>query len=648
MPVLTKVKLSSLSDVSEGDHIMTVAPFQGSSSPKSLKHLETRLIKTDTQHFLVASTDREQNTYTGYTCEGGKAVRKVCSWDPNAYNICIRYEDSLSSREALANAEREIEQVDKWSDSDTFVTKMKTGRKLSFNDCCLFCEKNEFSSTQVTPEIAVDEGDHLVVKDVEGICESVLVLKHTEGSEFIVMPDITSEEPYGTLDITDYGEVYRINYKQSLPVDTAFQRAMSERGREILQACRGESSKFISWAKTGKKELIDVLQLDKKIAQLCPLLCEKISCIDEIKVGDHLIQAYPGHWWHFMITKVHKSDPPKFDTIYVSYRNHIKETEEPLVPTKDDIYRIVYPESLPVATAIERARSKIHEVKLSPLARMWFIRWAKTGSDEGIEVEFLFNNAKPATKSRICAFTQLNPGDYLVEKENIFTFLGNHIVTKMHHYLVTEVHSPIHCSAIGSESWKIAESGLTFNKKNTYYRLNYNDGACNSSEQAIAKARKFDGQEFYFHIESEYKHRGFVNYVKTGNATAIEVDSLQDDRVLLHRERIESTLQLRPGDHIERPLEIPLPFGPAYHHMMVVETPTDEQKCKVIHFTGPVHIIKACPLEQEIDIAKEGDNFFRIKYPERLQPDKGIKDLRECVQVILNCYVHVIGRPDQR
>ena len=264
-PVLTKVEVSKLSDISEGDHIMT-----------------------GTQHFLVASTDKKQNTYTGYTCEEGKVVKKVCAWEPNAYNICIRYEDSFSSREALENAEKEIEQFadgntsekerqveqvadsnkldTKWPDSDMFVTRMKTGWNLSFNDYCLFDGKNELSSTQITPEIAVDEGDHIVVKDKIGNYQHVLVLKHSHGNELIVMPDINFGEKYGTLDIENYTgtEVYRINYKQSLPVDVVFRRAMSKRGCEVLQACRGESSKFISWAKTGKEELVNVLQLHKK------------------------------------------------------------------------------------------------------------------------------------------------------------------------------------------------------------------------------------------------------------------------------------------------------------------------------------------------------------------------------------------------
>ena len=522
--MLTKVKVSNLSDVSEGDHIMT-----------------------GTQHYLVASTDVAHSKFTGYTCEKKKAVKKECTWDPNAYNICIKYQDSFSAIVALANAEKETmwshnavkfcvatEQVtlpsgseklaEKWSDSDSdmFVTTMKTGKKHSFSDCCLFNENNELSSTQITPEIAVDEGDHLVVKDENGNYQSVLVLKHSHGNELIVMPDVTSAEQYGILDIEEYVEVYCINYKQSLPVDEVLQRAVSTRGQEVLKDCRGESSKFVSWAKTGTKELINVLKLDKEIAQVCPLQREKILCVEEIKVGDHLIRSYPRHWWqhfkitdhswHFMITESHKSDPSRFKTIYC-FSSRIQETEETLDPTEDDIYRIVYPESLPIATAIQRAKSKIGEVRLSPLARMWFIRWAKTSSDEAIEI--LFSNAMPASKSRICAFTQLNPGDYLVEEE--------HTLKLWHHYLVTEVQSPTHCVAVENDL-TVTTCNLTFNEKSTYYRLNYDGGACISPGQAIAKAEALVGKVFI------YSRQTFVNYIKARNDTAVHIDDLQDDR----------------------------------------------------------------------------------------------------------------------
>ena len=604
-PVLTKVPISDLRDVKEGDHIMT-----------------------GTQHYLVASTDTTHHTFTGYTCKDGGVVKETFTFNAKSTS-CINYEESLPSMEAIANAEQEHKQGE-WSDGDKFVTKMKTGKQYSFNDECLFKEEIEISCTEIAPGIAVDEGDHLVVKDEHGNCRSVLVLKHARQSTLVVTPDLNSEERYGNLSInkdTDI-RVYRINYQQSLPVVEVFQRAMSDKGVEILRECRSELSKFVSWTKTGRKEVIDVTRLRSQIAQLCPLQREKILHVNQIKVGDHLIKScdvlvFHTHWLHFMITDTLPSepDPLKFKTIYCN-NSRISETEETLDPSKDDIYRIIYPEFLPFNEALKRARSKLGHYDISPHACMWFVRWAKTGSEDGIEVDFLLNNAMPASKSRICTFAQLNPGDYLVEEEDK--------VTPWHHYLVTEVTSPLSCSAIESWNWKVKVRKLTFNEESTYYRLNYNDGACITPQKAIADAHQLLEQYFF----TQHKRQNLVNCLKTGNAVDIKIDSLQDDRTLsLRRERVNSASELRPGDHIERST----PFISAmYHHMMVTKQPHHDRKCTVIHFTS--NVIDAAVKEEEVDIFKEGDNVFRIKYPERCAPDQGIGYLRRSLGVILSAH----------
>ena len=606
-PVLTKVPISDLNNVGEGDHIMM-----------------------GTQHFLVASTDTEQNTYTGYTCRSGVVVKEDHKLDTQ-HTFRIDYSESCSSMEAIENAQK-VEQRE-WSasgkrDSDKFVTKMKTGRKYALNEQCLFMEENEFSHTKVVAGIAIDEGDHLMVKNKNGIYKSVLVLKHAGQNSFIVTPDLNSEtlEQYGTLVIKKDTEVYRINYKQSLPVDDVFQRAMSDKALKILQECGTEFSKFVSWAKIGRKVVLtDFLQFKSQIAQVCPFQRDKIMSIDEMQVGDHLIRSYGiprvyhTHWWHFMITDKKTSNfSVTFKTIYC-YRGHISETEETLDPVKDDIYRISYPESLPVTTAIERARSKLGKHHFSPLGRMWFIRWAKTGSEDGIEVDFLLNNAIPASKSRICTFAQLNQGDYLVEEENK--------ITPWHHYLVEEVKSHSSCSAIETWNGKIAKRELTFTQSSKYYRLNYNDGACISPGQVIDDAQELLGKHIIKPDEFKYKRQKLVNYLKTGNVMTIKIDSLQDDRTLLRRERVKSALDLQPGDHIERPFTLS-----AYHHMMVTKKPTHDRKCTVIHFTSTEGLMKSASKayinEEEVDIFKKGDNVFLIKYPERYEPDWGIDYLK--------------------
>ena len=74
---------------------------------------------------------------------------------------------------------------------------------------------------------------------------------------------------------------------------------------------------------------------------------------------------------------------------------------------------------------------------------------------------------------------------------------------------------------------------------------------------------------------SKYLRENFVHYLKTGEAADIDTDELLHDRILLQRERITSAMELKPGDHIERPLA--LAPNHAQHHMLVVEPIDDEQ-----------------------------------------------------------------------
>ena len=197
---------------------------------------------------------------------------------------------------------------------------------------------------------------------------------------------------------------------------------------------------------------------------------------------------------------------------------------------------------------------------------------------------------------------------------------------------VTEVASPFSCSVIESWNWKVTARNLTFNEKSTYYCLNYNDGACIFAEQVIIHAQKLVGKRVITPEQYKYKRQKLVNYLKTRNDTEVTIDALQNNRILLRRERVESALDLRPGDHIEHPTSF---MKVLYHHMMVIEQLSNDRKCKVIHFGKPSSL-KLSVQEEEVNIFQEGENVFRIKYPERFEPDQGIELLRRLVEVSLS------------
>ena len=223
----------------------------------------------------------------------------------------------------------------------------------------------------------------------------------------------------------------------------------------------------------------------------------------------------------------------------------------------------------------------------------------------------------PVLKSQISSFSQLNPGDYLVKVVS-----G---LRRNEHYLVTEVLSPTKCLVIGSRGIRSRVSNETlieFNDGDTYSRLSYKDEtACIDPDLAITKAREATGK-YRYSVASAYARKSFVNYILTGEGTDVDIDSLIDNRLLLQRQTIESTNELKEGDHIERPSKYGESVG--YHHMFVVNPKPkgySDEIVRVIHFSKEVK-------ESDENIFETG-KVNRIIYPERYSLDDGYQILRE-------------------
>ena len=110
--------------------------------------------------------------------------------------------------------------------------------------------------------------------------------------------------------------------------------------------------------------------------------------------------------------------------------------------------------------------------------------------------------------------------------------------------------------------------------------INCNHGTCFTTEETVQKAESLIGSSTMDKMWSDINRQKFVNFVKIGEPEVIEVSQLNDDRLLLPRKRVESTLELRPGDHLERPVRGAKMFN---HHMIVIKA-VSKRRCKVIHF----------------------------------------------------------------
>lgn len=632
-PVLIKVPFSSFQGVKEGDHL-----------------------EIKSQHYLVRSVDSELQQLTAFTTTIHKNIDQVTVEKKTIEQakdsvFLIKYDRHSALADVGMSLERagvEMSMNNKWKCSDEFVTEMKCGTAYLIDDrCCIKDDVAMVGSTKITPYTAVDIGDHLIIKDMtKGEFHSVLVCNIVNQESIAVFPPMkqssSGTSKSGVIQLSDYSEVYRINYNHSLPSQEAIERAQSYAGVTILQSLTSTRDNpdyglFVTWAKTGKEMQVPVQELLNKqqIEFSHPFQYKRVLAPDELKVGQHIFRygCLNIYREHLLITKKTKSKT-KFKVIRC-LRTHIKEEVIELNPsqTGNDIYQVIYQDELPPKVAIKRAKSRKGKHNFDPRARMWFVPWAKTGSEYGVEVDYMRNRTRPVSKSRIVCFTQLNEGDYLIEEKN-------HYFGRYHHYLVESVESPEKCTVI--ESWDdwVERKQLTLVNPSTsddhpwFYRVNYEDGICVSPEESIAKAQKQVEQQLWPLLKhSEYRRCSCVHYLKTGESADINISKLLDDRTLLQRETIRSAMELKPGDHIERPMSFASSF--AQHHMLVVE-PIDDKHCTVIHY-------KVSPtLKPKGDIAKfkkgkvimETVNIFnevcyRVCYSERIDPEIGMSRLME-------------------
>ncbi len=621
--------VTSLSEISPGDHV---------------------IIKST--HYLIDAIHGDEsdgnNYFTAYTISGKGFVVKGHTI-PNGDLVKITYDQQSNSYhpgKARKQAEEELAKRSKWTSSDQFVTMMKCGKKHILTERCVFRESvDPVGCTQVTPHTSVDIGDHLLVRGTFGGFHSVLVHSCVDDHTVVSVPSVHKKDFMGKLNLLNYNEVYRVNYLQSLPADEILKRACSPEGEEVLkQGGGGESTCFVTWAKVGKELSLNLSKLieKKQVGLVRPQRYEKIISIDDVVIGDHLFIPNPAYRWHFLVSEkiqLCEASAPVFKVIYL-LRGSIKETEEALNPVKDNIFRIVYNEEFPASAAIHRARGAVGKINLSPTARMWFVRWAKTGSEEGLEVDFLARRSLPVVKCRLACFTQLDPGDYLVVDKGKFI--------PRHHYIVVRVLSPTECVVVGTWKGKMVETRVRL-EEGVCHKLVYEEGTCLSASESVQRACDVVGSPFAL----KYMRRRLINLIKTTDSTEVDVENLPEERLMLRRERVESALDLAPGDHLEVPIKVLQKIS--YHNMIVTEI-SGEFTVRVLQ-ASKKSIVESdfCLIKQTGEdedergggegVATLGDlkEVYRVKYLEKINVRHGLDMLRRAmsegrVRDALVCY----------
>ena len=444
----------------------------------------------NSRHHLVNSVCTDGRLISTYTTDIKGFVTnndiKLCQ-----SNTIVRVDYDQQSNfyhpaKSLERATDEMEKKSKWNCSDHFVAMMKCGRKHVITEKCLFeTEVELIGCTPVTPHMAVGVGDHLLVQGTFGKYQSVLVYSCIDECTIVSMPNIHRKCLMGRINLHDYNDVYRVNYRQTLPIEEVFKRCSSSKGKQMLiEGGIDGASRFISWAKVGWELSLTAAKVlqTQQIAEVRPWLYEKVMNVNSISVRDHLFIPYPAYRWHFLVSKKiqNSSDCTKLFKLTYFLSGSVKESDEVLDPHKNDIFKVVYPEEYSPSLAVKRAKLLVGKVSLNPMARMWFVRWVKTGSDEGLDIDFLKRHSLPGSKSRIACFTQLDPGDYLVVDKGHFS--------PHRHFLVTSILSPNECFVIGSWSGKVTESKVCLDE-GIPHKIVYEENSCLSSAQSIQRAR---------------------------------------------------------------------------------------------------------------------------------------------------------------
>ena len=600
----------SVADIERGDHIME-----------------------DNQHWVVQS--KTSSDFTGYTISKRKMVKSTKKWNQNIRCIVYPQQYRIDTEEVLKIAEQEITQKQTKDKSlqlescDEFVTRIKCGTKYSIDKSCLIShDARPVGCSRITSDTNVLEGDHLLVKNGEEFA-SVVVCALNSRNSITILPDINGQFQ---VVINPEDEIYRVNYSEQLHPCAIVKRAQNSIDR-VDENQQFDCHNFVTNAVLGKEIPIsaDELLRNQQIKLVTPTHYKCVISLDEIKPGDHLFTPYPGYRWHFMVTdcKV-DGNPDSFQVIYC-LRGVVQEKVEKLDPLNRNLFKVFYTEQLPTEKAIQRAQSKIGHFQHGMLKRLEFVPWAKTGSEEGLEIDLMTNISAPISKDSIVTFTQLNPGDYLVVEINKFEVY--------HHYLVLSVESVTSCTAM--ESWKHASpKKVKIDIKNgiNFYRINFNRGVCRSAQESIKIAT--DICEKGWRLFNSFSRRAFVNFLKTGDFTnEVTVDALSDRRLQLPREKITSAMQLKKGDHLERLIGFPankLPMLSSRKHHMIVFKPINDMECDVIEAEPKHGLIKGQPTTKRIKVFDKDVEIYRVMYSERIHPDEGIA---LCLKV---CYIIVM------
>ena len=490
-PIFSIESLKDMTQIEVGDHIVEC------------------ITESNRRHFMVTTTDDETFEFKLIFCQTGGLVQEEAMDLKNKELYRIVYNKKCPPVcEALARARSQVghRKYSPW-DQMLFITQAKLGIDGHENFYVSHFKKMILKEK-------VSDGDHLIVKDNQrNSLYSVLVINSSDCIRVTVKPPVNGNEK--VLDLASDFEVYRIEYSDSLP------------------SSQSKSTKYLSLS------LSDFME--------AKFAAEEIRLVNQIKVGDHLIEHVNSTCRkHYIVTGIKKKS---IFAVFTRLGGVIH--EEVLDFSNRQLYRLVRNEkSQSVGEALERAKLQFGQQCQIPWDELLLTMQA--------------NSSKiPVSKSQVTSFSQLQLGDYVVKESRM---------SSSHHYIIAFIGLPDTCIAIGSSQGKVvSQENLPHpepDKYPKYYRMNYEPGVCIKAEESVKLALSLVGRK--------YSRRNFVQWLKTNeenveiNEGSVKLSSIQNQygtghaRSPISKSEITDIFQLQLGDYIVKKSAV----GPARHYII--------------------------------------------------------------------------------
>lgn len=527
------------------------------------------LIESNHRHFIVTQKS-EMSMFSIVFCQtGGLVCEETVNLKYKELYRVLYVQECLPNNEAVDRVRSQVGQSKHscW-DQVLFITQAKldeNGHDVVVTNC-----------SQITGKEQISKGDHLILKTSQKSVHSVLVVEFLDNTKVVVKPSV---DGCNEINLNLYPWAYRIEYSDSISPNV------------------------------GKETLV-CLSLPEFIKE--NLSVEAVSAINQIKIGDHLIEYTKSSCRHFIVTANEKKSI--FAVAFRQASGIICEEKVDMSGRK--LHRLVCSQThLSAHEAVEQARLQIGQ-------HNHIIPW-----DELLFTLQDMSCKRPVSKTQITSFSQLQFGDYLIKQPR----MGS-----SHHYIVAFIGEI--CTVIECRQGKVLRDNIMANpepnKYPKYYRVNYKPGACIAPKESVDMALSLENQNF--------SRRNLVPILKTKKEIEIRESTIdpstqnqgtsENNMSMVSKYEITDFSQLQLGDHL-----IKEPRIGASHHYIIVAVASSGMYTAVESYQGKLSKVNLTLTQCQEKFTK----YYHVSYsPSDCVPVQ--ESVKKALLLVDKSFVHLL------